>query len=354
MKEKELKELEIEKPDKNIKDAIKKQWDHIAKPLDGMGQFEEIIAKIGAILGEEKPEITKKAVIVMCADNGITEEGISQSGQEVTKILASYMGRNQTSVCKMANFIHADVIPVDIGMHTEERFEGVLDRKIVPGTKNFLKEPAMTRQEVVDAIETGIHLVQDCKEKGYRLIATGELGIGNTTTSAAVATALLGGRIKEMTGRGAGASDEALGHKQRVIEEGLKKYDLAHADAITILSCVGGLDLAGMAGIFIGGAIFHIPIVMDGVISVTAALAAERLVQGVREYMIPSHISREPAAKRALEELKIHPVIDASLALGEGTGAVMMFSLLDMAMCLYQDHLTFEEMSLENYTRSQS
>ena len=354
MEEKRLKEIIIEKPDEQIKKAIKQKWDHIAKPLDGMGQFEDIIARIGAILGEVRPDLTKKAIIVMCADNGITEEGISQSKQEVTKLLTSYMGEKKTSVCKMAQHIHADVIPVDIGINTEEKLEGVLDRKIMRGTKNFLKEPAMTRQQVIDAIETGMDLVKTYKEKGYCLIATGEMGMGNTTTSAAVSAALLDSEIRKMTGRGAGASDEALLHKQKVIEQGLKKYHPDKEDVLEILSCVGGLDIAGMTGLFIGGAVYHVPIVMDGVISVTAALAAERLKHGVREYLIPSHMSREPAAKMALKELRIHPIIDASLALGEGTGAVLMFALLDMAMSLYNDPLTFEDISMEKYTRSQS
>ena len=352
MKEWELEEIEIEKPDDKIQKAIKKVWDNIAKPLDGMGKFEDIISKIGAITGTTKPDISRKVIFVMCADNGITEEGISQAAPEVTKLLAIYMGKQQMSVCKMAEHIHADVVPVDIGIDTEEKIQGVLDKKIRQGTNNFLKEPAMTRQEVLDAIETGIDLVKTYRQKGYQLIAAGELGMGNTTTSAAVSAAILKQAVKDLTGRGAGATDEVLLHKQKVIEEGLKKYQISKEDVLGILSTFGGLDIAGMTGIFIGGAIYHIPVVIDGVISVTAALAAERLKPGVRDYVIPSHMSREPAAKMALEELKLYPVIDASLALGEGTGAVMMFSLLDMAMALYNDHLTFEDIMLEQYKRS--
>ena len=352
MKEWELEEIEIEKPDDKIQKAIKKVWDNIAKPLDGMGKFEDIISKIGAITGTTKPDISRKVIFVMCADNGITEEGISQAAPEVTKLLAIYMGKQQMSVCKMAEHIHADVVPVDIGIDTEEKIQGVLDKKIRQGTNNFLKEPAMTRQEVLDAIETGIDLVKTYRQKGYQLIAAGELGMGNTTTSAAVSAAILKQAVKDLTGRGAGATDEVLLHKQKVIEEGLKKYQISKEDVLGILSTFGGLDIAGMTGIFLGGAIYHIPVVIDGVISVTAALAAERLKPGVRDYVIPSHMSREPAARMAFEELKLYPVIDASLALGEGTGAVMMFSLLDMAMALYNDHLTFEDIMLEQYKRS--
>lgn len=350
----EFEKLSITKPDEKLEKAIKLRWDQVAKPLDSLGKFENITSRIGAILGSEKIDIRKKAVLVMCADNGIVEEGISQSGMEVTALLAEYMGRQQTSVCKMAQSIQADIIPVDIGICTKNVIPGVLQKKIVMGTKNFMKEPAITEEEVMNAIEVGIELVKDCKEKGYTLLGTGELGIGNTTTSAAVAAALLGGKADVMAGRGAGASDAALLHKKEIIEAALEKYRLQPQETFRILQCVGGLDIAGMVGIFVGGALCHIPIVADGVISVTAALAAERLKPGVKDYVIPSHRSREPAAGLILEQLQLDPVIEGSLALGEGTGAVMMFSLLDMVTALYKAPLTFADIQLEQYARSKS
>lgn len=351
MTKEELQQLQILCPSKEIKNQIRANWDAVAKPLDGLGAFEELTAKIGAALGTASFDLKKKAVIVMCADNGIVAEGVSQSGQEVTAAVAASMGKQKSSVGKMAKSIGAEVFPVDIGINCSEKIEGVLDKKIMPGTRDFLEEPAMTEKEVLAAVEVGIKLVRQCKEMGFSLLATGEMGIGNTTTSSAAAAALTGCAVEEITGRGAGLSDAGLQKKRRIITEALKKYDLKKEDTLHILSAVGGLDIAGLAGVFIGGAVCQIPVVIDGVIGTVAALAAERLVPGTREYMIPSHKSREPAAEYMLKELGLSPVIDASLALGEGTGAVMMFALLDTVMTVYETRTTFSDISVEQYVR---
>ena len=172
-------------------DAVKANWDGVAKPLDGLGWFEHVTSQIGAIEDNTNVGISKRAVIVMCADNGIVKEGISQSGQEVTLAVAQSMGRHESSVCRMASASHTDVIPVDIGIAASCKIDGVLDEKIACGTRNFAKEPAMTEKETLDAIDTGVRLVKQCKENGYQILATGEMGIGNTTTSSAVTAALL-------------------------------------------------------------------------------------------------------------------------------------------------------------------
>ena len=182
-------------------------------------------------------------------------------------------------------------------------------------------------------------------------IATGEMGIGNTTTSSAVAAALLGCESALVVGRGAGLSDRGLARKREVVDLAIEKYDLYHQDAFTILMTVGGFDIAGLVGMCIGGAICHIPIVLDGVISMVAALVAERMIPGVRDYVIASHKGREPAVERLAKELHLHPVIDADLALGEGTGAVMMLSLLDTALCIYREETTFADISIAQYER---
>lgn len=347
----ELESLRIEAPSKEIFSQIKSEWDKMAKPLDGMGRFEELTAQIGAVHRKKQLDLHKKAVVVMCADNGIVEEGISQSGQDVTLAVSSFMGKNRTSVGIMAESIGADVIPVDIGINHRGKIEGVLDRKVALGTKNFMEEPAMTEQETLAAIQAGMELAASCKEKGYGLIAAGEMGIGNTTTASAVAAALTGCEVSEITGRGAGLSDAGLWKKRQAIAAALEKYQLKREETLRILETVGGLDIAGMTGLFIGGALCHLPVVMDGVISAVAALAAQRLKPGVRDYLIPSHKSREPAAGLMLKELQASPVIDASLALGEGTGAVMMFALIDMAMALYQKQTLFSDIGVEQYTR---
>lgn len=351
MTKKEFDNIVIDAPSDEIFVQIKARWDRSAKPLDGMGRFEELTAQIGAILGTVQFDIHKKAVVVMCADNGIVKEGVSQSGQEVTSAVASSMGKGCSSVGKMAKSIGADVIPVDLGINHNGKIEGVLDRKIAPGTKNFREEPAMTEKEALTAIWTGIEMAGYCKENGYHLIATGEMGIGNTTTASAVAAALTGLPAAKVTGRGAGLTDAGLRKKRQVIEEALQKYQFKKEEALRILSTVGGFDIAGMAGLCIGGAVYHIPVVLDGIISVAAALVAQRLKPGVKNYLIPSHKSREPAAEWMLNELQLQPVIDASLALGEGTGAVMMFTLLDMAMTLFCEQTLFSDIGVEPYTR---
>ncbi|MDE7249315.1 MAG: nicotinate-nucleotide--dimethylbenzimidazole phosphoribosyltransferase [Lachnospiraceae bacterium] len=349
--EEDLDKLLIEQPDKEIYHKVLKNWDQVAKPLDGMGRFETLIAQIGAILGTEEIDISKKAVIIMCADNGIVEEGVSQSGQEVTAAVAKQMAKGASSVGKMAVAIGADPIPVDIGIGTKEQIPGILDRKIRCGTRNFRTVPAMTNKEAISAIFTGIEIVEDCKQKGYHILATGEMGIGNTTTSSAVTASLLGCKADEVTGRGAGLCDEKLCHKRQIIAEAIEKYKLYEAKPLKVLETVGGLDIAGLAGVCIGGGIFHIPVVLDGVISMTAALLAERLVPGTIQYLIPSHKGKEPAVERLMRELHMEPVIDAELALGEGTGAVMMFSLLDMALRVYQRRTLFSDIQVKPYER---
>ena len=338
---KELEKLTVKAPDEKIRKKVLNSLGHVAKPLDGLGKFEALTAQIGAIQLTEKINISRKAVIIMCADNGIVAEGISQSGQEVTLAV----------VKKMAETIRVDTIPVDIGVNHKSKIPGVMDKRIRPGTRNFRNEPAMTEKEAIKAIFTGIEMVSDCKEKGYKILATGEMGIGNTTTSSAVAAALLHCEVAEVTGRGAGLSDEKLIHKQKIITEAIDKYGLKEADALRILETVGGFDIAGLAGVCIGGALYHVPIVLDGVISMVAALLAERIVPGTKYYLIPSHKGKEPAMGRLAKELNVEPVIDAKMALGEGTGAVMMFSLLDIALSVYQDKTTFSDMNIEQYER---
>ena len=332
-------------------ETARQHWDAIAKPLHSLGRLEDLVVQLAGITGTANLPPRKKAVLIFCADNGIVEEGVSQTGQEVTLAVAKSMARKGSSVCKMAQSIGAETIPVDIGINSEESIPGVLDRKVRPGTRNFLKEPTMTEEETVRAIVTGIKLVQDCKEKGYGLLATGEMGIGNTTTSSAVTAALLQCEAGEVTGRGAGLTDQGLTRKQQVVRTALETYDLWHADAFTVLQTVGGLDIAGLTGMCIGGALWHIPIVLDGVISMAAALVAERLFPGVREYLLPSHLGKEPAAVKLADALRLFPVIHAEMALGEGTGAVMMFTLLDMAMSIYGQSATFSEIAVEQYKR---
>ena len=348
----ELEQISIEPPDKAIRKQVIRNWDRIAKPLDGLGDFERMIARIGAICGSDRIDISKRAVIILCADNGIVAEGVSQTGQEVTAAVAGLMGKGLSSVGKMAQVAGVDTIPVDIGINSEAaELPGVQNRRIANGTADFSRTPAMTEEQTVKAIATGIDLVFSCKEAGYHILATGEMGIGNTTTSSAVAAALLKCDARTVTGRGAGLSDAGLRRKQEVIRTAIDKYDLYHADALEILQTVGGLDIAGLTGVCIGGALCRLPVVLDGVISMVAALVADRLFPGVREYLIPSHKGKEPAVRLLTEALGLAPVIDAGMALGEGTGAVMLFPLLDMALSIYNSSSTFQNSKIEQYKR---
>lgn len=344
-------EFKIDIPDKKIKQEIKANWDRVAKPLDGLGEFEGLLARIGAILGSSEIDIGKKAVIVMCADNGVVAEGVSQSGQEITAAVTENLGKRNTSVCKMAKAVGTEIFPVDVGVNTDRIFPGVISRKVKKGTSDFLLEPAMSEEEAMQAVRVGMELVKECKEAGYTLLGTGEMGIGNTTTSAAMAAALLSVSPEIVVGRGAGLSDEGLATKRRVIADALEKYQLRGTEPMRILCSVGGLDIAGLCGVFLGGAKYHMPIVADGVISAVAALTAERLCPGTKEFIIPSHKGKEPASELLMRELGLYPVIDAGLALGEGTGAVMMFSLLDIAMTLYETGATFADFEIEEYHR---
>lgn len=351
MTREELQNLNVKEPSPAVAAAVKAHWDGVAKPLDGLGRFEDLFCRIGAIQGTVHPAIDRRAVLILCADNGIVAEGVSQSGQEVTLAVAKNMGLRKSSVCRMAKQAGAEVIPVDVGINSDEEISGVLNRKIAHGTANFRVEPAMTEEEVLAAIETGISLVQDCKAQGYTLLATGEMGIGNTTTSAAVIMALTGLTAEEAVGRGAGLDDAGLQRKREVICEALAKYDCT--DVFEILRCVGGLDIAALTGVFIGGAMYGVPIIIDGVISAAAALTAEELLPGVRRYALASHKGAEPAMREALRRLEGTAVIDGALALGEGTGAVMLFPLLDMAQAVYEESSSFGDIAVGQYERYQ-
>ena len=352
MTREELLSIKIEKPDEKIKKLAKQKWDALAKPIDGLGTFEETVCRIAGILGTTNLDLSEKGLIIMCADNGIVSEGVSQTGKEVTYEVAALMGQRKSSVGIMLKDYPAHIMTVDIGIDSDAVPEGVIDRKVAKGTKDFLREPAMTSEEVLKAIEAGIECVKELKDKNISLIATGEMGIGNTTTSSALMSVLTGLDVKECTGRGAGLSDEGLKRKIKVIEEGISfHFPDGYADTFDALCKVGGLDIAGLVGVFIGGAVHRVPIVIDGFISMISALIAERLVPGCKDYMIASHMGKEIGMKVLAKELDLNPVIYGNLALGEGTGAVMLFPMLDMVMSMYSSGTNFSDTPIEEYER---
>lgn len=359
MKKDELFSLEIKQPDAEIKKASESVWDHIAKPIDGLGEFEEMISRIAAIEGKVFPDTSRRALIIMCADNGVVKEGVSQTDSGVTADVATLMGKRKSSVGIMTKDGQTDIFVYDIGICSDDTPEGVINKKIRKGTANFLKSKAFETDECLKAIETGIEAVKKCKDEGYTIIATGEMGIGNTTTSTALLCAICGLDPEHYTGKGSGLTDRAYRKKMRVIKDGLKLHRKernfqpvdSKEEMLEVLSSLGGLDIAGLAGVFIGGAVYGIPVIIDGFISAIAALIAERLVRGCREYMIASHLGREKGMAVIMDELALKPVIRADMALGEGTGAVMLFPLIDMVTALYKEGTRFEDTHIEQYER---
>ena len=357
MTDNELFDLNIEACDKDIFNNAKRLWDSLAKPIDGLGNLEELVCRIAAIQGIVIPDISKKALLIMCADNGVVCENVTQTDQSVTKDVASLMAKRQSSVGVMTLNYPLDIIPVDIGINSKTRIEGILDKRIAYGTGDILVEGAMTESQCLEAIEAGIDMVRECAEKGYNLIATGEMGIGNTTTSTALLCALCNIAPEAVTGRGAGLSDEGLRHKTDVIKNALLFHDLYgkkaddSAYAFNALMKVGGLDIAALAGIFIGGALYRIPVVIDGFISAVAALTANLIRPGVSEYMIASHTGKEKGTALVLEYMGLKALIDADMNLGEGTGAVLLMPMLDMAMSLYKSGTRFSDTGIKEYER---
>lgn len=337
-------------PDQQAMERARLRWDNVAKPLNSLGKMEKLITKIAGIQGTEDIRLTPRCALVFCADHGIVAEGVTQSSSEVTAIVAHSVADGNANINLMAASANADVYAVDMGMAVDVDHPGMIVCKEAYGTDNAAVGPAMSYDRAERAIQHGIDLAGRMKQKGYCLIATGEMGIGNTTASSAAACALLNLPVEKMTGRGAGLSDEGLLRKVNAIHRALEVNKPNPKDAIDILAKVGGYELAGMTGAFLGGMIHRIPVVIDGVISAVSALIAARICPSVREFMLPSHISREPAGKLIMDELGFEPVIHADMALGEGTGAVMLFPMLDMAARVYQGTHTFDDLGMEAYT----
>ena len=348
----------------------KKHWDCIAKPLDSLGEFERIFQKLSAIYESEIPDISNKCITVMCADNGIVKEGISQSDKDVTLAVAKSMALGTSSIAVLSKAAGSKMKVFDMGIDsfdTEIYSLGVINHKLMHGTNNFIKEKSMPLDITLRALLTGIGIVRELKDNKTTIIGTGEMGIGNTTTSSALSATILNLPVEDVTGRGAGLDDIKLNKKIDIIKEGIEKYgfrDKLFFDSIKsedksirvlavldLLSSLGGLDIATLTGIFIGGSIYKLPIVIDGVISEVAALFAYFINPLCKEYMIASHLSREPVASIIFDILGLKPVIDASLALGEGSGCAMLFPLLDMVLEIYTKNASFSDIKIEEYKR---
>lgn len=330
-------------------DGARRRFTNIAIPLGSLGLLEDAIIQLAGIRKTVKPTIGRRAVVVFCADNGVVAQGVTQCGQEVTAIVTENMNRGESTVCLMAKHLGIEVVPVDIGVARDVTGDKIVHRKIAYGTKDITAAPAMTREEAVRAIEIGIEMAETCAKNGMELLCVGEMGIGNTTTSAAVTAALLGLPVETVTGRGAGLSSEGLARKVTAISAALTLHKPDGSDPVDVLSKVGGFDIAGMVGLYLGGAACGLPVMIDGVIACAAALLAVRLCPGARDYMLASHCSEEPAGKLLLEALEAKPFITAGMRLGEGTGAAAAVSLLDLALAAYLGMVSFDDAGIEAY-----
>ena len=335
--------------DQEAMGRAKARWDSIAKPLGSLGALEDAVIRIAGMTGSPDVDISKRAVVVMCADNGVVAEGVTQTGQEVTAIVAENMSTGDTSVCAMSRAAGAEVVPVDIGTVTPLKGARIRQKCVRRGTANMTQGPAMSREEAVQAILAGVEVARELRGRGVKLLATGEMGIGNTTTSSALAAVLLNRPVEDMTGRGAGLSSEGLQRKIRAIETAVRVNRPDPGDVLDVLHKVGGLDIAGLAGVFLGGALCRTPVLVDGFISSVAALVAARLCPQCKDYMLGSHASEEPASQLVLSELNLRPFLYAGMRLGEGTGAVAVMPLLDMGLAVYREMTTFEDTNIEAY-----
>lgn len=339
----------IAPPDEAARAAAHKRWTACAHPLGGLGVLETVLEDLAALTGSPDISLNSRSVLVLCADNGVVAQGVTQTGSEVTGVIARGLAQGTTPVCRMAAVANCRVVPVDMGIKDFEPVPGVLDRRVGNGTQDITQGPAMSRVQAEQAIQIGIDLVEAEKACGTRLLATGEMGIGNTTTTSAVTAALLGLSPDMVTGRGAGLSDEGLRRKRNAIVKALRINAPDPGDPLDVLSKVGGFDLAGLCGVFLGGAIHRVPVLVDGVISAAAALCTVRLAPAAGQAVIATHLPAEPAGRLLLKALGKRPFIAADLRLGEGTGAVAAIPLLDMARAVYAEGDSFEACGIPAY-----
>lgn len=329
--------------------AASDHWNSLGKPLYSLGLLEQTVSRMAAVRGDWRVTADKPGLIIMCADNGVVAEGVSQVGQDVTASVTKNFTTGGTSVAVMARRAGVDLFPVDIGVNAELNCPGLYDRKVAMGTKNMTLEPAMTREEAIRAIEVGIDMVAMCAAEGYDILATGEMGIGNTTTSSAVLAVLLNQPVERMTGKGSGLTRAGMERKKAAITRAIELNAPNPDDPIDVLAKVGGLDIAGLVGVFLGGALYHIPVLIDGVISATAALLAKRICPAAADAMIASHCSFEPAGQLVLEALEMRAPLQADMCLGEGTGAIAFLPVLQLALTVYYEMGTYAEAHIDNY-----
>lgn len=319
----------------------------LVKPLGSLGRLEELSARLCGIFETDTPIITGKALIVLCADNHVTEEHVAQAPQSVTRIQGANIAEYRSGAGTLAKAAGANIYTVDLGINWDEEIPGIRNCKIKKGADNIAKGPAMTEEELENAIETGKSFAKIAYREGANLIAIGEMGIGNTTPATAVLSVLSGRNPHEIVGAGANFPEELLSHKADVIERAIHINRPDPECILDVLSKVGCFEIAGMAGVILGAYEVKAAVILDGFISTVAAVAACRINPKVKDILIPSHASAEKSASLASEMLGIRPYFDLEMRLGEGSGAVLSMHLCEMAIAVLCNMKTFEELGVD-------
>ena len=335
----------IPSPDRERERRAKFRWNSLCKPIGSFGVMETIVARLAGLAPGDELALTPRAVFVFSADNGIVAEGVSQTGQEVTAQVVRNIADGLATINILGRETKCIVVPVNLGVaELEDDYPGVVHTPIMPiGTNNFLLEDAMSEEEMMVAVRVGMELSLKAASEGYKVLVAGEMGIGNTSSATAMLAALTGRPASDLTGRGAGLSDIGLQRKIQVLTDALAAREVDRYNAFDVLRKVGGLDIAAMVGFYAGAAMTGTPVILDGLISLVAALTLVRLVPETRYVMFPSHLPAEKGGETALRELGIGPCLGLNMKQGEGAGALMFLPLLDLARAVYLESQTFDE-----------
>jgi len=322
---------------------VARRLDSLTKPQDSLGRLEEIALRYCLARGTAMPEPGPKKIVCMAADHGVAEEGVSAYPQAVTAQMVANMLAGGAAINVLARHTGAELELVDMGVAADlSRMAGLRSCRIRAGSNNIARGPAMSVEEAVRAVETGISIAREAASGGFALLGTGDMGIANTTPSSALFAALLPCRPAEVTGRGTGVDDAGLQRKLATIEKALSVNRPRLGDPLSALAALGGFEIAGIAGLIIGGAAFRLPVVVDGFISSAAALCAIRMNPAVARYIFFSHVSAEAGHRFVMDRIGERPVLDLSMRLGEGTGAAIAMSVIEAALKLYREMATFD------------
>ncbi|NLO98551.1 MAG: nicotinate-nucleotide--dimethylbenzimidazole phosphoribosyltransferase [Peptococcaceae bacterium] len=333
----------IEEPDRESAAAMERRLDAKIKPRKSLGVLEDIAQQLAGIYRTPHPKIKKKAVLLMAGDHGVVAEGVSAAPQEITAQMFYSFLAGKAGINVLARHAGAEVICTDVGMVPPLNPPELMTNRIKNGTDNIMHGPAMTRREALLAILTGAKIAAETIDSGYNLLATGEVGIGNTTPSSALIAVFTGEKVEDITGSGTGLKNEALRHKQTVIKKAIEINKPDPESPLDTLAKIGGLEIAALTGVILEAAYQHVPIVLDGIISTAAALAAAKLAPRTTAYMISSHNSEEPGHCLALKYLGLQPRLEIHMRLGEGTGAALMFPIVEAALKIADEMATFED-----------